>query len=72
MKNIFWVINKEKIYAYVVSILTIVTLFFMSSMINSEFDDTESTSSNVIENHIENKITNNVVENNSTGELVAN
>ncbi len=72
MKNVFLVINKEKIYAYVVSILTIVTLFFMSSMINSEFDDTESTSSNVIENYSENKITNNVIENNSTGELVAN
>lgn len=53
MKNLFLVINKEKIYAYVVSILTIVTLFFMSSMINSEFKDTETTSSNSINNFIE-------------------
>ncbi len=49
MKNVFLVINKEKIYAYVVSILTIVTLFFMSSMINSDFKDTESVSTNATE-----------------------
>ena len=29
MKNIFWVINKEKAYAYMVSLITIVILFFM-------------------------------------------
>ena len=29
LKNLFLVTNKEKIYAYIVSIMTIVTLFFM-------------------------------------------
>lgn len=60
MKNIFLVVNKEKIYAYVVSILTIVTLFFMSTIIGSEFDETESTVSNSIENSISNNIGNNI------------
>lgn len=62
MKNLFLVINKEKIYAYVVSIMTIVTLFFMSTMINKNVDVTETTSTsvnminNTIENSTENKI----------------
>lgn len=43
----FFVINKEKVYAYVVSILTIVTLFFMSSVLNSDLKETKVTSSNV-------------------------
>lgn len=47
MKNMFLVINKEKVYAYVVSVCTIITLFFMSGMINSNFGETEETSSNV-------------------------
>lgn len=47
MKNMFFVINKEKVYAYVVSILTIVTLFFMSSILNSDLNETKVTSSNV-------------------------
>ena len=54
MKNVFVVVNKEKIYAYVVSILTIVILFFMSSMIDSDFEETQSTSSNIVENVYEN------------------
>ena len=49
MKNLFLVINKEKIYAYVVSIMTIVVIFFMSSMINSDLDETEITASNIVE-----------------------
>ena len=52
MKNLFLVVNKEKIYAYIVSIMTIVTVFFMSSLINSDLKETESTSTNVIENNI--------------------
>ena len=50
MKNMFVVVNKEKIYAYVVSIMTIVTIFFMSSLINSDLKETEVTSSNNVEN----------------------
>ena len=63
MKNFIFVINKEKIYAYVLSICTIVTLFFMSSFINNNFEDTEVTSSNVVENKIENQTTNSIVPN---------
>ena len=59
MKNLFLVVNKEKIYAYIVSVLTIVTLFFMSSMFNTEFTNTEYTSSNIIEENINN--TSNVI-----------
>ena len=66
MKNLFLVINKEKIYAYVVSILTIVVIFFMSSMLNSGLDNTESTVSNSVENIQENAIIQNV---NSTENL---
>lgn len=54
MKNFILVINKEKIYAYVLSICTIVTLFFMSTFINKNFDETEQTSSNLVEGIVEN------------------
>jgi hypothetical protein len=54
LKNFIFVINKEKIYAYVVSICTIVTLFFMSSFMNKEIDNVEETSTNIIENSVEN------------------
>lgn len=50
MKNMFFVINKEKVYAYVVSILTIVTLFFMSYILNTDILDTKQTSANVEQN----------------------
>ena len=46
----FFVINKEKVYAYIVSILTIVTLFFMSHVLNSELSTVEETSSNIEQN----------------------
>ena len=59
MKNFIWVINKEKIYAYVLSICTIVTLFFVSSFINNNFKDVETTSSNIVENSIYNGIDSN-------------
>ena len=64
MKNLFLVVNKEKIYAYVVSIMTIVVIFFMSSRINSELKDTESASSNgtqIVENNL-------TIENNENAE----
>ena len=48
MKNMFLVINKEKVYAYVVSILTIVTLFFMSHVLNTDISGSEETSANVV------------------------
>ena len=48
MKNVFFVINKEKVYAYIVSILTIITLFFMSHVLNSDIIGSEETSANII------------------------
>ena len=50
MKNRFLVINREKIYAYVVSIMTIVVIFFMTNIMNNNLDNTEEVSSNSIEN----------------------
>ena len=59
MKNRFLVISKEKIYAYVVSVFTIITLFFMSSVLNSDLLDTGETSSNLLEvNNTQNNINN--------------
>ena len=52
MKNYFFVFNKEKIYAYVVSVMTIVTIFFLSNLINSDTNNTELTSTNMLENNI--------------------
>ena len=51
MKNLFVVLNKEKIYAYIISVMTIVTIFFMSSLINSDLNKTQLTSANSIENN---------------------
>ena len=51
MKNLFLVVNKEKIYAYIVSIMTIVTVFLMSSLINSDLKETEVTSTNIVESN---------------------
>lgn len=63
----FFVINKEKVYAYVVSILTIVTLFFMSHVLNSEMSSTQETSTNVEQNITQNEENqrNAIMENNS-------
>lgn len=60
----FFVINKEKIYAYVVSVLTIIMLFFVSSFLKSDIEDTEPVVSNSIQNsNIENTISD-IVSNN--------
>ena len=67
MKNMFLVINKEKDYAYLVSIVTIITLFFMSHLLNTDLSNSETTSTNIEQNVDEqNESCNNVsVENNS-------
>ena len=62
----FFVINKEKVYAYIVSILTIVTLFFMSNMLNSDISTSEQTSGNLEQNQINVDTDNNIVQNNFT------
>lgn len=59
----FFVINKEKVYAYIVSILTIVTLFFMSNMLNSDISTSEQTSGNLEQNQINVDTYNNIVQN---------
>ena len=43
----FLIVNKDKIYAYVVSVLTVVILFFTSYFINSNNENTEITSANI-------------------------
>ena len=48
MKNIFFVINKEKIYAFVVSVMTVVTIFAMTSMINTDLSETDDVSANIV------------------------
>ena len=63
----FLVINKEKIYAYVVSVLTIVILFFMSSFLNSDIKDIQSTSVNIEKNEFINNTSNNTI-----SDIVAN
>ena len=50
MKNMFLVINKEKVYAYLVSIVTIITLFFMSHLLNTDLSNSETTSTNIEQN----------------------
>ena len=52
LTKMFLVLNKEKIYAYIVSIMTIVTVFVMSSLVNSDLKETKVTSANIVENNI--------------------
>lgn len=52
MKNVFFVINKEKVYAYIVSVVTIFILFFMSATINNEIS-TKETSTGVEQNTVQ-------------------
>lgn len=59
-----FVINKEKVYAYVVSILTIVILFFMSHVMSSD------TSTEDVSGRIEQA--NNVTTNTQQNELINN
>ena len=46
----FLIVNKDKIYAYVVSVLTVAILFFTSYFINSNNENTEITSTNIENN----------------------
>lgn len=48
----FFVINKEKVYAYCVSIITIVILFFMSRILNSNIEEETEVSANIVTNAI--------------------
>ena len=59
----FLIVNKDKIYAYVVSVLTVVILFFTSYFINSNNENTEITSTN---------IENNLNSENTVSDLVSN
>ena len=60
MRNFFLVINKEKIYAYIVSIFTICTLFFVSGVVHKEIDKTEVTYSDINNSIVENSSVNNI------------
>ena len=70
MKKRFFVISKEKLYAYVVSVFTIVTLFLMSKVLNSDLVETKQTSSNKIENNI--VIVDNTVRNTTENTIIVN
>lgn len=70
MKKRFLVISKEKLYAYVVSVFTIVTLFLMSKVLDSDLIETEQTSSNKIENNI--VIVDNTVRETTQNTIIAN
>ena len=59
----FLIVNKDKIYAYVVSVLTVAILFFTSYFINSNNENTEITSTN---------IENNLNSENTLSDLVSN
>ena len=59
----FLIVNKDKIYAYVVSVLTVAILFFTSYFINSNSENTEITSTN---------IENNLNSENTVSDLVSN
>ena len=60
----FFVINKEKIYAYVVSVLTIIMLFFVSSFFKSDIEDTKQVVSNSIQNSNAENTISDIVSNN--------
>ena len=70
MKKRFLVISKEKLYAYVVSVFTIVTLFLMSKVLNSDLIETEQTTSNKIENN--RVIVDNTVRETTQNTIIAN
>ncbi len=71
MKNMFFVINKEKVYAYVVSIVTIVILFFMSHVLNSDLNTVEETYTNVEQNTNSENTQNNIISN-TLNDVVSN
>ena len=59
----FLIVNKDKIYAYVVSVLTVVILFFTSYFINSNNENTEITSTNIENNSNSENILSDLVSN---------
>ena len=58
MSKKFLVISKEKIYAYVVSVFTIITLFMMTGVLNNELNETDKTSSNLVQEEYNNTLSN--------------
>ena len=46
-----FVLNKEKIYAYIVSVLTVVALFCVTKTIQDKPEESVSTSANTISNN---------------------
>ena len=51
----FWVIDKSKIYSYIISLSTVVILFVTAAYINNVADDQKNiveTSTNVVQNEI--------------------
>ena len=71
MKNLFLVVSKEKIYAYVVSIMTVVVIFFMSGIINSDLENTEEISANIVDNNSIENTSNEAVEDEVIGDAIS-
>lgn len=55
----FWVINKDKVYSYMVTLSVIGVLFVMSAIIPRSEKDTAETSTNVVTNEHTNTQNNN-------------
>ena len=65
----FLIVNKDKIYAYVVSVLTVAILFFTSYFINSNNENTEITSTNIENNSNSENILSDLVSNDEIIEI---
>lgn len=53
-----FVVNKEKLYAYIVSIITVITLFCATNVVNNTKEKTITTSSNIVTKNITNECNN--------------
>ena len=58
----FFVINKEKLYAYFVSILTIIILFFMSHILGDDDAGLKDVSTNIEVENTQTNESNNTLE----------
>lgn len=55
----FLVFNREKIYAYLISVLTVCFLFFLANSVNDTVETSSNLTNNIQNDVIENNITNN-------------
>lgn len=53
-----FVVNKEKLYAYIVSIITVITLFCATNIVNNTKEKAVTTSTNIVTQNITDKCNN--------------